>query len=689
MYRVWDRIADIDLALKAIPPELAHDRPEMEKVRENFKLVHGLHHPNIAALNTLEQDPQTGDYYLLMECVLGEDLRVFRMKRDGHQPLAFWMPYLEQIAAALDFAHKRGVIHRDIKPSNIFINEEGVIKLLDFGIASQVRTSMHHVTQEDPEISGTASYMPPEQWRGKVQGPQSDQYALAVTAYQLVTGRCPFEGAYMPVLREAVLNEAPPSPPEMSSESWDALQRALSKDPESRYASCSELIQALHGNNRSTMGRPWLLGIVALAGTGALVWAAGQHFLPRSETPTPPPLRVEVPATEPIVPAVSPPPEVSSEEETARQRALWEAVQRQRERAEKARTHATEKEADSRWIGTEWQQGMVAWAAGETARELGADAIAVSNYTEAAELFVLATSNAVALAASWQQEEKTQRLRSEKLAEKRRAELRKQHTTLALRIQTVRNEHPDRTDELARLQSEWNRSRDQMTQGKWETVAATIAAIQGRLDTLEPLLARMRKQEEEAAARLEAITNRPIPAPVQAVGTKTPQPVVENGTVQLDIAPPAGYTGPVEADVMLDGDLLGRKTLPLKLDEIERGGHVLELKNIPLLKNSRPIRVVVKPGDVSTLHLPLVWQDSFLAIESTPPRARIQVTDPTGDPVTVQDGQAQVQPGMKYKVLVEAAGYKTLFKEVLPDPGRRKILRLELEKKRTFNKFRS
>jgi len=104
--------------LKALPPELSHNSGEMEEVRENFQLVCKLAHPHIATVRTLELDPQTGDYYLILELAEGVDLRKWRKQQGGKLTLEQALPVLRQVAQALDYAHSRKIIHRDIKLVN-------------------------------------------------------------------------------------------------------------------------------------------------------------------------------------------------------------------------------------------------------------------------------------------------------------------------------------------------------------------------------------------------------------------------------------------------------------------------------------------------------------------------------------------------------------------------------------------
>ncbi len=291
VYRCFDAVAGIDVALKALPPEVAHNSGEMEEVRANFRLVSKLHHPNIANVNTLERDVVTGDYYLIMECVDGYDVRQWvRRRREDGRPLTLDEVTIiaYRIAEALDYAHEQGVIHRDIKPSNVRVNFEGEVKVLDFGLAAQLHMSLSRVSQATHGTSGTGPYMAPEQWRGQRQGTTADQYALAATVYELLGGTPPFENHDTAVLREAVLKDAPLPLKGVPSHVNAALLRGLDKVPEQRFESCAEFVKALAGSRRQetvdgsqksevrSRKWPWLVGLASFVTVATVAWM--QHY---------------------------------------------------------------------------------------------------------------------------------------------------------------------------------------------------------------------------------------------------------------------------------------------------------------------------------------------------------------------------------------------------------------------------
>ena len=270
VYHCHDIVGGIDVALKALPPEVSCNTVEMEAIRENFRLVEKLHHPNIAAAKTLEQDMESGNTYLIMELVRGCTLSRFLKDRDAPLGTQAVTEIAGQVAAALDYAHGHKVVHRDIKPSNVMIQDDGSVKILDFGLAVQVKLSLSRVSAAPSGASGTGPYMAPEQWRGEQPEAAVDQYALAVMVFELLVGHCPFEGTDLGVLREAVLQGVPRRPQGMERHVWRALRRAMAKDPAGRFDSCAELVQAMQGKSPGHPGGAGRRTIVLLVATLAI-----------------------------------------------------------------------------------------------------------------------------------------------------------------------------------------------------------------------------------------------------------------------------------------------------------------------------------------------------------------------------------------------------------------------------------
>ena len=260
VWKARDRIADRLVALKFVPTDLARFETEVKRLRDSFQIVHELQHPSICPLYSLEDGGHLG-YYHVMKYLEGETLDNYVTRKDPQRqglPLAQVIDILSRVAAALDHAHSQGVIHRDIKPGNIVlvkVNNKIHVQVIDFGLADDIREGMIRTSQVQIEVSGTRSYMSPEQWRGRTQTEATDQYALAVVAYELLSGKVPFTASDGVALRTAVMEDTP-EPVVIISDSTNAalqrtanaaLHRALAKNAVDRFPNCNEFIAALSG----------------------------------------------------------------------------------------------------------------------------------------------------------------------------------------------------------------------------------------------------------------------------------------------------------------------------------------------------------------------------------------------------------------------------------------------------------
>lgn len=255
VFKCRDQVAGVYYALKMVPPELVRDSNAMEDVRRNFQLVYGLKHPNIASMDFLDRD-EYGSYFLVMEYVDGESLSqwINRKWQSGRPEPAEIVHIVKQIASALDYAHSQQILHRDIKPANIMVDERGNVKVLDFGLASKVRSTMTALSVTTANTSGTPHYLSPEQFKGKYPGPASDQYALGVLSYQMFAGHLPFEAEDFNILSRAVLEEEPDRPDSLSDSVWVALRKTLSKNPKERFENCTAFVTRLKENLPETSG---------------------------------------------------------------------------------------------------------------------------------------------------------------------------------------------------------------------------------------------------------------------------------------------------------------------------------------------------------------------------------------------------------------------------------------------------
>ena len=256
VYRCYDKIGGVEVAVKGLPPEVSHDSASMEDIRDNFQLVSDLRHPGIVGIRNLESDPATGDYYLVMDVAPGRSLRRWAKTHQGPEHAAAKLSIIGDIAVALDYAHIRSVMHRDIKPENIMIDDGGHAHILDFGLASQIRSSMSRVSLVTRSQSGTPFYKAPEQWRGQPQNAATDLYSLGVLAYELLAGYLPFDSEDMSILRMSVLSEPPARIAGVPDSVNAALLRALAKTPSERFSSCGDFVKALKGLTASESAPP-------------------------------------------------------------------------------------------------------------------------------------------------------------------------------------------------------------------------------------------------------------------------------------------------------------------------------------------------------------------------------------------------------------------------------------------------
>jgi len=246
VYRAEDPAIGRTVAVKTIRLGDFTDPAERARLRERLfreaRSAGALSHPNIVTIYDIAEENDTA--YVFMEFVDG---RTLEQMLASSQPLARaqLVDILRQTAAALDYAHHKGIVHRDIKPANIMVSVDGQAKITDFGVAKIVSQQM---TQAGT-ILGTPSYMSPEQIQGAPVDGRSDQYSLAVIAYEMLTGEKPHSADSLPTLLFKITKEEPPPArrlnPTLGPEVDLVLGRALAKDPAERYATCSEFVAAL------------------------------------------------------------------------------------------------------------------------------------------------------------------------------------------------------------------------------------------------------------------------------------------------------------------------------------------------------------------------------------------------------------------------------------------------------------
>jgi eukaryotic-like serine/threonine-protein kinase len=241
VFRARDTKLDRDVAIKILPEAFAHDADRLARFQREAKTLASLNHPNIAAIYGLEESG--GVTTLVMELVEGDDLSQ-RIAR-GAIPLDEALPIAKQIAEALEAAHEQGIIHRDLKPANIKLRPNGMVKVLDFGLAKVMEpaeTTSSGLSQSPTipaetvqgVILGTPAYMSPEQAKGKSADKRSDIWAFGCVLYEMVTGRRAFDGESLSDIVAAVLKNEPDwtaLPAETPAAIRALLRRCLRKDP--------------------------------------------------------------------------------------------------------------------------------------------------------------------------------------------------------------------------------------------------------------------------------------------------------------------------------------------------------------------------------------------------------------------------------------------------------------------------
>ena len=244
VYRVRNVLSDRIEAMKILLPSLSAHQDVGDRFLREIKLVASLQHPNIANLCTAQTIDN--NLVMVMEFVDGDTFSDLLDHRAV--PLKHALNYFDQALAALSYAHGKGIVHRDIKPSNIMLTPEGLVKLMDFGIA-RCQTD-RSLTQTGATI-GTVSYMSPEQIAGKSTDGRSDLYSVGIFMYETMTGEQPFKGTSDYELMAAHMNQTPRAPVEVVPGIPDGLNhivlKLLAKAPEDRYQTAEEVRAALRG----------------------------------------------------------------------------------------------------------------------------------------------------------------------------------------------------------------------------------------------------------------------------------------------------------------------------------------------------------------------------------------------------------------------------------------------------------
>jgi serine/threonine-protein kinase len=263
------------VALKVLRPELAATLGP-DRFRREIETAARLQHPHICSV--YDSGETAGQLWFTMPYVRGESLR-HRLRRDGRLAVAEALRITAEAGRALDYAHREGIVHRDVKPENLLLTTEGDTLVADFGIAralaSAASETQEHLTDDGVAV-GTAAYMAPEQATGeRTVDARADQYALAVTCYEMLAGQPPFTGPTPGAVIAQRFTMPVPSVraarPEVPDAANQALQRALAVNPEERFGSMGEFVRGLRAGAASTQPRRvrLVLGALGLAALAA------------------------------------------------------------------------------------------------------------------------------------------------------------------------------------------------------------------------------------------------------------------------------------------------------------------------------------------------------------------------------------------------------------------------------------
>ncbi len=258
VYRATDAKLGRDVALKVLPTEMARDPERLARFQREARVVAALNHPHIVTVFSVEE--ADGVHFLTMELVEGQALD--SVIPEGGLPIARIVEIAGALAEALAAAHDRGIVHRDLKPANVMVSDEGRVKVLDFGLAKDVRADKAAAATQTSTgdtkagvVMGTPAYMSPEQIAGRVVDHRTDIFSLGILLYEMATGQRPFQGDSSAELASAILRDTPRPIATIRRDFPVALQRVvnscLQKDPGTRPQTARDIQSALAGNMRA------------------------------------------------------------------------------------------------------------------------------------------------------------------------------------------------------------------------------------------------------------------------------------------------------------------------------------------------------------------------------------------------------------------------------------------------------
>jgi serine/threonine-protein kinase len=291
VYHATDPSIGRSVAIKTIRIRDINDTVQRDKLRERLfreaRSAGVLSHPNIVTI--YDMDEADGLAYIAMAYVNGPTLEKI-LSSEAALSGTRMLRILRQTAAGLDYAHGRGIVHRDIKPANIMTDEDGAVKITDFGIAKLTTVSSMTETRT---VVGTPNYMSPEQVQGLAIDGRSDQFSLAVIAYEILTGERPFSGEQLSTIVYKIVAEEAPDAQRINStlspQIDQVLRRGLSKKAEDRYPNCSNFVGALEMACAESRGWTTLAAGASASVPTALVQQAVQQPTASPRVPALPP----------------------------------------------------------------------------------------------------------------------------------------------------------------------------------------------------------------------------------------------------------------------------------------------------------------------------------------------------------------------------------------------------------------
>lgn len=287
VYKVRNLISDRVEAMKVLLPNLESDPGLADRFLREIKVQASLSHPNIASLYTAVR--ANNQLLMLMEFVDGITLE--QLMHKGPVPLATALDAICQVLSALGYAHAHGVIHRDIKPPNMMLTPQGIVKLMDFGIARG--SADHHLTQTGQTV-GSLHYMSPEQIRGAEIDSRADLYSLGVSLYEVITGQRPFKGDSEYSIMAAHLQQSPAPPieidPTLPTELNEIMLLTIAKDVSQRFQSAEALRNALLRVLEDVKKGPKRIPTAVNIPAAHLPTVTAPAYIPPAPPPPPPPV---------------------------------------------------------------------------------------------------------------------------------------------------------------------------------------------------------------------------------------------------------------------------------------------------------------------------------------------------------------------------------------------------------------